>query len=132
MASQFKVFTIPSLFPEAEEARLNTFLRSHRILNTNPEFISDGRGSAWSFVVEYSEGEPVTSGTGSKNRSRIDYREILAPDDFALFVKLREWRKAVAEADGVPVYTIFSNEQLATEIGDGNRGQPLINLLQMV
>ncbi|OQX16461.1 MAG: hypothetical protein BWK76_11595 [Desulfobulbaceae bacterium A2] len=30
-----------------------------------------------------------------------------------MFARLREWRKARAEAEAVPVYTIFTNDQLA-------------------
>lgn len=44
---------------------------------------------------------------------RPDYKQILAPEDFAVFVRLRQWRKEAAEEEGVPLYTIFTNEQLA-------------------
>jgi len=37
----------------------------------------------------------------------------LSQEDFALFVKLRDWRKQAASLEAVPVYTIFTNEQLA-------------------
>lgn len=40
-------------------------------------------------------------------------REILPPQEFVLFAKLRELRKQMAQAESVPVYTIFTNEQLA-------------------
>jgi superfamily II DNA helicase RecQ len=53
---------------------------------------------------------------GEKNRlkkSKIDYKQVLSPEDFALFAQLREWRKGEAAEIGVPVYTIFTNEQLA-------------------
>ncbi|MFI5387938.1 MAG: HRDC domain-containing protein, partial [Fimbriimonadales bacterium] len=46
-------------------------------------------------------------------RNRTNYREVLDAEDFAVFAKLREIRKAIAQAEGVPVYTIFTNEQLA-------------------
>lgn len=38
---------------------------------------------------------------------------MLNEQDFALFSRLRAERRRVAEADGVPVYTVFSNAQLA-------------------
>jgi len=43
----------------------------------------------------------------------VDYKDVLSPEDFAVFAKLREWRKKTADAEAVPVYTIFNNEQLA-------------------
>ena len=42
-----------------------------------------------------------------------DYKQVLKPEEFEVFSRLREWRKGVAEKEGVPVYVVFSNEQLA-------------------
>jgi len=39
---------------------------------------------------------------------------VLSPDDFAVFARLRDLRKEIAKEEAVPVYTIFTNEQLAT------------------
>jgi len=65
-------------------------------------------------IIEYLSGEGATSAkSGKANRKRVDYKEVLSPEDFALFVRLRDWRKQVAASEGVPVYTIFNNEQLA-------------------
>ena len=57
------------------------------------------------------EGEP--SGNADKPRKGVDYREILSPTEFARYARLRALRKRLAEAEGTPVYAIFSNEQLA-------------------
>ncbi len=38
---------------------------------------------------------------------------MLNREDFAVFSKLRDLRKEVAQETGVPVYAIFNNEQLA-------------------
>ena len=46
-------------------------------------------------------------------KQRVDYKEVLSPADFALFAKLRDWRKATAEQEGIPVYAVLTNEQLA-------------------
>jgi len=43
----------------------------------------------------------------------VDYKEILSAVDFALFSKLREIRKKLAEDNGLPVYAVCTNEQLA-------------------
>ena len=56
----------------------------------------------------------ATSATGAvRARNKVDYRERLSPEDFAVFARLREVRKEIAQADAVPVYAIFTNEQLA-------------------
>jgi superfamily II DNA helicase RecQ len=44
---------------------------------------------------------------------RVDYKEILSEQDFALYADLRAWRKATAEREGVPVYAVFTDDQLA-------------------
>jgi len=113
---QYKFFTIPAAAPgEAEEA-LNGFLRAHRVLTVSREFLADAANPRWCLAVEYlAVPGPGKGDEGS--RQRRDYKEILPPEDFALFVRLREWRKAVAEREGVPVYTIFTNEQLARIAG---------------
>jgi len=109
---QFKIFLIPVHSPATDEAEMNTFLRSHRTLAAEKEFVSDGRNSFWTFCVEYID--PMGSqGPASGKGPEVDYKEVLKPDEFELFSRLREWRRAVAEAEGVPVYTILTNQQLA-------------------
>ena len=44
---------------------------------------------------------------------KVDYKEVLKPEEFEVFSRLRDWRKTVAEQEGVPVYVVFTNEQLA-------------------
>ncbi|MDF1591101.1 MAG: HRDC domain-containing protein [Desulfobacterales bacterium] len=93
---------------------MNRFLRSARVLTVHREFVDQGDNSFWCLAVEYLGGSPEQeSGKGVKKRNQIDYKEVLSPEDFALFVRLREWRKGMAANEAVPVYTIFNNEQLA-------------------
>jgi hypothetical protein len=44
---------------------------------------------------------------GSGKKTETDYKEVLPQDDFALCVRLREWKKQTAAAEAVPVYTII-------------------------
>jgi len=34
-------------------------------------------------------------------RPKVDYKEVLKPEEFEVFSRLREWRKGVAEKEGV-------------------------------
>jgi superfamily II DNA helicase RecQ len=43
----------------------------------------------------------------------VDYKEKLGEADYGFYLRLREWRKARAEAEGVDAFTIFTNAQLA-------------------
>ena len=110
---QWSFFRIP-VTGGAEGEELNRFLRTVRVLNLHREFVNQGDASYWAVAVEYLQGDVGTR----QNRditapNRVDYRAILSPEDFALFARLREWRKEEGTKDGAPVYTIFTNEQLA-------------------
>jgi len=109
---QLKLFIVPVKDLAAPEAEMNAFLRGHRVLAVKKEFVPDGENSFWTFCVEHLEG--ATSPVGLPGRGpKVDYREVLNESDFALFSKLRDWRKAVAEKEAIPVYAVLSNEQLA-------------------
>lgn len=101
------------------EEELNVFLHSHRVLGVERKLVEEGGQSFWCFCVDYLEQVPVAStgrqwnnGSGVP-RNRVDYQAELSPEQFRVYLKLREWRKEVEARDGVPVYTIFTNEQLA-------------------
>ncbi len=113
---QIRFFVIPARGDAGLQADLNVFLRSHRVLTVHREFVAQGDNSFRAMAVEYMEG-PAPSGPGSGDgrggKQRVDYKEVLSPEDFAIFAKLRDWRKATAEQEGIPVYAVLTNEQLA-------------------
>ena len=110
---QLKLFVLPIKNLGAAEAEMNAFLRGHRVLAVKKEFVADGENSFWSFCVEYLDGTaPILAPPGGK-LPKVDYKEVLKPEEFEVFSRLREWRKTVAEKEGVPVYVVLSNEQLA-------------------
>lgn len=109
---QLKVFILPVKNVVDAEVEMNQFLRSHRVLAVKKEFVPDGENSFWTFCVEYLD-SVVGMGGMTGRPPRVDYREVLKPEEFELFSRLRDWRKGVAEKEGVPVYTVLTNEQLA-------------------
>ena len=115
MSLQYKFFTILVNDSGEAEAELNRFLRSVRVLALKLEFVVNDVNSFWSLAVEYlpSLDQSAATEKSKTGKNRIDYKEALSPEDFAVFAKLREWRKETAGQEAVPVYTIFSNEQLA-------------------
>ena len=109
-----QIYTIPVHDDGRSVEALNQFLASHRILSVERHFVTQGTASFWTFCVDYLEGAPAaTPSRFGVGKSRVDYREKLAPDDFAVFARLRDERKVISQTEGVPVYTIFTNEQLA-------------------
>jgi superfamily II DNA helicase RecQ len=64
--------------------------------------------------VEYGGVEGGKSSSGGSQR--VDYREVLNADEFAFFDKLRALRKEIAEKQGIPVYAVFTNDQIVAMI----------------
>jgi superfamily II DNA helicase RecQ len=114
LLTQFRTFFI-SPFGEAGVCdELNKFLSSNRIVDVEKRLIDGERGTGWLFLVEYgNENKTLQTSTSS---SRIDYREILNEQEFALYDKLRQLRKSISDEQKVPPYVVFNNEQLASMV----------------
>ncbi len=111
---QFRVFTIPAIAPTEDDCEeLNAFLRSHKVLNVERQLIADGQSHCWTFCVSYVTGSSAETKSSPAKRPRVDYKEVLNEQDFAVFAKLRTLRKELSDGEGVPAYALFTNEQLA-------------------
>jgi superfamily II DNA helicase RecQ len=107
---QFKIFTIPVTDDGTATEDMNKFLRGHKVLEVEQQLISTKTGSQWHFCVKYlANAQPDTKQTISK----VDYKEVLDEKTFAVFSVLRECRKKIAEEDSLPVYAVFTNEELS-------------------
>jgi superfamily II DNA helicase RecQ len=104
-----KLFQCP-LPADPELTELNAYLNSHRVATVAQHVVQTAGGAMLVFVVE----SPKTAAvSGRPGEQRIDYRERLSPDDFALYAQLRAVRKELSDADGVPAYSLLSNAELA-------------------
>jgi len=113
---QLRFFTIPLLGGEAAAEELNRFLASHRILAVDRHLAQDSGVSIWAVCVSYEpagESRAGDSRSASGRRGKVDYREVLSEADFTVYARLRTLRKEIADSEGVPVYSLFTNEQLA-------------------
>ncbi len=111
-----KFFHISSRDSAPMEAELNSFISRHRIVTIERRFVEQGMDSFWALCVDFLHGEPGTGAThGAPGRSerKVDYKEVLKPEEFEVFSKLRDLRKQIADKEAVPVYAVFTNEQLA-------------------
>jgi superfamily II DNA helicase RecQ len=76
--------------------------------------VAAGENSYWAIGVDYLELSAGGKATSTKNqRARVDYKELLSPEEFTQFAELRNLRKELAQEDGVPIYAVLTNEQLA-------------------
>jgi hypothetical protein len=110
MSTTVHFFTIPALAPLAAEQALNRFLAAHRVVVVEKQWVAAGIDSAWAVCVTVALGQgPLPAelkrpSAKMVRTERVDYREILSPDDFAVFATLRSLRKDLAEQEGVPIY----------------------------
>jgi superfamily II DNA helicase RecQ len=113
-------FFISARQPEPAQSEVNRFLAAHRVVAVRKEWLADGAESGWALCVEVLPGPgPLSPGLKDGTRPRsgdVDYKQVLSPQDFALYSRLRELRKRLAEEAGVPVYAVFSNDQLASVV----------------
>lgn len=111
----FRFFQIPARGSAEAERELNQCLSTHRVLAVERRWVDLGENSFWAICVDCLDQRVVRSDhkSSSNQRPRVDYKELLSPEEFARFAALRDLRKELASEEGVPVYTVFTNEQLA-------------------
>ena len=107
---KIRIFQYP-LPMVGEPDELNQFLGSAKVATVSHHLASVAGGSMLVFVVEYIGSEVEKN--AKRPESRIDYKQILSPEKFTVFDRLRGVRKRLAEEAGVPVYAVFTNAQLA-------------------
>ena len=90
-------------------------MQSHRVLAIDRRCVDQGGNWYWTVWVDYleSSSERPTDTAVSRSKPRIDYKDVLSPEDFEVFAQLRTLRKEMAGEDGVALYRVFTNEQLA-------------------
>ena len=112
---KYEFISIPALDPAKAQGRLNQFVAQHRVVQVDRHFTAHASAPFWAVCISYVEGDAPAGPTSgaSARRAKVDYREVLSPEDFVVFVKLREVRKAEAAKAGVPLYSVFNNEHLA-------------------
>lgn len=108
---QVRIFSIAVRDNAAQTEEMNVFLRGHKIIDIEKQFVSNGDDSFWSFCIRYIEdGLPQAY---NEKREKIDYKNVLDENTFKVFSQLRVIRKNLAEKDAVPAYAVFTDEELA-------------------
>ncbi|MBF0240473.1 MAG: HRDC domain-containing protein [SAR324 cluster bacterium] len=116
MTLQVKFFSIPIKYEDEAEAELNAFLKTVRLITLQRELVCQENRFYWAIAVEYMEGNGKDPLSRDAIKKKIDYKETLSPENFAIFARLRDWRKETAAREAVQVYNVFMNDQLAAMV----------------
>lgn len=128
-------FHIPVLHPQPAQDELNQFLASRRVSRVDKAFVADPAAPAWSVVVTWIEGDPgAAAGAGPARHGRVavDYKALLSAAEFALYDRLRQLRRELAQAEGLPPYAVFTNEQLAALVQQRVTSEPALAAVEGV
>jgi superfamily II DNA helicase RecQ len=102
----FAIITIPydRTAKSFDDEVLNRFFVNKQVKSHRAEFFMDNGNPCWTVFVEYEnilEKEPSSPPPQPLNREQQ-----------ALFDRLKVWRKARADKDGVPVFVVATNKEL--------------------
>lgn len=108
---KYVYFKISAIFPDAGANKLNDFISNHAVTSIGEKFVDDGQNSFWSVRVVVTENFTKNPVDNSKpKRASVDYRDVLNPEVFAIYARLRTLRNNIAEQQSMPAYAIFTNE----------------------
>ena len=106
---QTRVFVIPVVDAQEATAEYDNFINSHRVIETERRFVEEGMRSCWVVWVSFADGTEVKR---FKNEP-IDYQKVLSKEDYEAFNRLRDIRKEISQSEGIAVYLVFENKELA-------------------
>jgi superfamily II DNA helicase RecQ len=102
----FKIITIP--FNRSQkgfnEEVLSKFILNNQVKFHRAEFFQDGEDAHWTVFLEY---DPLVEKASEREIDGLDEPQRM------LLERLKAWRKEKGEKDGVPVYIVCTNRELA-------------------
>jgi superfamily II DNA helicase RecQ len=109
-----RFFAVRITNSEASALELNGFLTCHKVSSIQRKLIVVGVNSFCAIGVDcLSNASDAGASSANLSRSRVHYKAILPPEEFAVYSQLRDNRKELAQTEAVPVYALFTNERLA-------------------
>lgn len=107
---QFQFFKIQVDNPQEQTNEMNAFLRGHKIVSVEKNFVSNNIEAYWGFCIKYINPTRVLI---PRRVEKVDYREVLDEKTFKVFSELRKIRKKISENDAVPAYAVFTDKELS-------------------
>lgn len=93
---------------------LNAFLRGQKVLTIDKQQVMVDGQAFWTFCLTYLPQTSCGNTAHSQQRAaKVDYKEVLDLETFAVFSQLRSIRKQIAEQEAIPAYAVFTDSELA-------------------
>jgi hypothetical protein len=89
----FELIQIPANGQGNAKEELNRLLRGGRIASVRKEFVANGEDSFWAFCIEFLDGPAAGARDRTGSEPKVDYKEVLSIEDFAVFSRLRDVRR---------------------------------------
>lgn len=110
---QIQIYSVSVNENSDDLQKINAFLRGHKIIDIEKQFVNNGLESFWSFCIRYINSSNQIVENQQSQKEKVDYKVILDEKTFAVFSKLREIRKEIAQSDAVPAYAVFTDQELS-------------------
>lgn len=102
---------IPVVSSSEAEEELNKFLRSHRVLETEQQFVSEK--GYWAISVMYADQDPFAEAPPGHRKEKTDFTVSMSEEEKGRYEMFKAIRRRLATERRVPAYLIFTNEELA-------------------
>lgn len=112
---QSRFFTVPVRDPDRSCGGAKSLHRRPSDPGHRPAVHRQRGEQRLGICVSFDSGEAAAAPRGAlaNCRGKVDFKDILSDPEFAVFSRLRALRKEKADAEGIPAYAVFTNEQLA-------------------
>lgn len=114
----YQIFSLAIPHDPEELEALNAFIASHRIVHATHEMVIRDGTPYCVFLLEYtSTGSALKASPArnsiSGNTQHVDYSNVLTTEEFQRFDKMRDVRKEIGTTEGVKLFTVMTNAELA-------------------
>jgi len=106
---QIKLFTVPVGLVNQFNDEINSFLRSHKVVDYQKKLVEHAEGVFWCFYFSYVHDDFKEY----TQKEKIDYMKVLDEKAFKVFSKLRDWRRKISAEEGVAAFVVFTDAELA-------------------
>ena len=109
---QFRKFVLSLGDEGMQEAEMNRFLRSHRVLKVEHQFVESD--CLWAFLVSYLDGEQKETAPQARRSElkKFDPEKELTKEQLERYKKYAEVRLALSRKYSVSAFMVFTNREL--------------------